>query len=249
MDKTLGIVGGLGPAASNYFADLLTKYTRADSDQEHLRVIHFNNPAVPDRTAYISGKGDDPVPELRYTIRTLENAGATHLCIPCNTAHAPQILDRLTPHINAQFINIIDATMDIISISEPTGAKIAVLGTEGTSRAGTYRMACESRGFAYRPLSANTQAVVSATIYKIKSKGVDKSDALKLADVMRKTPADVFVLGCTELSLLYEHLVDIDSSLPFIDSLRSLAHKVIEELTQPINHVGEKNGRIFTRNT
>ena len=51
MKKTIGILGGMGPLAT---ADLLIKIvtmTRADCDNEHIRVFVDDNAAIPDRTA------------------------------------------------------------------------------------------------------------------------------------------------------------------------------------------------------
>ena len=42
MSKTprvLGILGGLGPMASVYFYELLTRHTKASCDQDHIDVI------------------------------------------------------------------------------------------------------------------------------------------------------------------------------------------------------------------
>jgi len=55
--------------------------------QDHLRIIIDNNPKIPDRTAAILGKGEDPLPALQKTAKNLEKAGADFIIIPCNTAH------------------------------------------------------------------------------------------------------------------------------------------------------------------
>ena len=63
--KSLGVIGGLGPLASAYFLELLIDMTDAKTDQEHLDVILFDRPAVPDRTAYLLGQGEIPCPGCR----------------------------------------------------------------------------------------------------------------------------------------------------------------------------------------
>ena len=35
--KLLGIIGGLGPASSAYFYELITEHTKASRDQDHIR--------------------------------------------------------------------------------------------------------------------------------------------------------------------------------------------------------------------
>ena len=64
--KTLGIIGGMGPMATAYLLQLIIEMTDAKTDQEHLDVIVFNRPAVPDRTAYIlDNTKPSPLPVLR----------------------------------------------------------------------------------------------------------------------------------------------------------------------------------------
>ena len=52
----LGVIGGLGPIATAYFLELVIKMTDAICDQEHLEMIIYNCPSIPDRTDYILGK-------------------------------------------------------------------------------------------------------------------------------------------------------------------------------------------------
>ena len=62
MNKTpsvLGILGGLGPMASVYFYELLTKHTAARCDQDHIDVIINSRATTPDRTAYILGQSTE----------------------------------------------------------------------------------------------------------------------------------------------------------------------------------------------
>ena len=54
----LGIIGGLGPMATAYFMELLINMTDAKCDQDHLEMIIYNCPSIPDRTAYILGKSN-----------------------------------------------------------------------------------------------------------------------------------------------------------------------------------------------
>ena len=58
--KIIGILGGMGPAAT---ADLFTKIinsTDASCDQEHLHVIIDSNTNIPDRTEALIHGGADP---------------------------------------------------------------------------------------------------------------------------------------------------------------------------------------------
>ena len=51
--NTLGVIGGLGPIATAHFMELVIRMTEAATDQEHLDMILYNRPSIPDRTGYI----------------------------------------------------------------------------------------------------------------------------------------------------------------------------------------------------
>ncbi len=87
MKRMVGILGGMGPAATVDLFDRIVRATPAQTDQEHLHILIDNNPAIPDRTEAILQQGPDPLPGLRAGIQGLENQGADVIAIPCNTAH------------------------------------------------------------------------------------------------------------------------------------------------------------------
>jgi aspartate racemase len=85
--KKIGILGGMGPEAT---ADLFFRIIRAtpvENDQDHVKVIIYSNPQIPDRTEAILYSGSNPVPEITATAKILEASEADFLIMPCNTAH------------------------------------------------------------------------------------------------------------------------------------------------------------------
>ena len=47
----LGVLGGLGPAASCYLYQMLIDHTPASRDQDHIDVVISSRASTPDRTA------------------------------------------------------------------------------------------------------------------------------------------------------------------------------------------------------
>ena len=64
MEKTIGILGGMGPLATADLFRKITLLTDAACDNEHIRVYIDSNARIPDRTAAILSGGPDPVPEM-----------------------------------------------------------------------------------------------------------------------------------------------------------------------------------------
>jgi aspartate/glutamate racemase len=55
--KKIGIIGGMGPAATLLFYEMIIDHTVAACDQEHIDMIVLNHATMPDRTrALLSGK-------------------------------------------------------------------------------------------------------------------------------------------------------------------------------------------------
>ena len=71
--KTLGILGGLGPAASVYFYQLITEHTKAEHDQDHPDIILISGASIPGRTEFIIGKSESHVKRQVKTIRSATN--------------------------------------------------------------------------------------------------------------------------------------------------------------------------------
>lgn len=46
-EKVLGVLGGVGPLATIYFADLVIKMTDAKTDQEHIAMVILNHASIP----------------------------------------------------------------------------------------------------------------------------------------------------------------------------------------------------------
>ena len=74
--KKLGVIGGMGPAASAEFLHILTKKSPAEIDQEHAVVYMIADTELPDRSSAILGKGADPSAQLRSDFDKLAALGA-----------------------------------------------------------------------------------------------------------------------------------------------------------------------------
>lgn len=86
--KKLGIIGGLGPAATATLFARVIDLTEAETDQDHLDITILNRPQTPDRTAFILGKSDESyLPPLHEAALELEDLGCEVLATPCVTGH------------------------------------------------------------------------------------------------------------------------------------------------------------------
>ena len=88
MEQRLGILGGMGPQATQDFYQRILDRTEASCDQEHLPTLILSDTGMPDRTAAIlGGDAEGCFRRLLSDAQLLERSGCTALAIPCNTSH------------------------------------------------------------------------------------------------------------------------------------------------------------------
>ena len=202
----IGVVGGVGPAATVDFFDKIVRNTPAQRDQDHVKVIVEQNPQIPDRTAYLLGQGADPTIALYATCRRLEVAGASLIAIPCNTAHA--FVERIQPHLSIPIVNMLRETADYVRRKHGGTKKIGLLATHGTIASRVYHEAIAAAGFELLAPDETHQARVMNAIYGPKgvkagfTKGECVDDLMAALSFLAEAGAEVIILGCTELPLL-----------------------------------------------
>ena len=216
----IGVLGGMGPAATVAFLDQLVRFTAADCDQDHIDVIVTQHGSIPPRSDFIlhPDRADDPTPVLLADAQKLQAAGADMLVMPCNTASYfwPAIL----AGIDIPGVSIVAITAERAA-EVARGGGVAILATAGTIEAGMYQRAITQAGG--RPVvpSPGLQDALTRLIARVKAGDEAQLAALELCIGDALQDADVVVLGCTELSVLYDRC-NLSSRPEIVDSLRTL---------------------------
>lgn len=199
----IGILGGMGPAATADFYTKLVALTPGATDQDHPKVVIWADPTIPDRSLALTGDGPDPTPWLLRGARILRAAGATMLAIPCNTAHA--FLPAISSQIGLPVVHMIDEVARHIRGMSPKVASVGLLATSGTIRAQLYQQWLSGRGIDVVVPGPEAQLqLVMPAIRAIKSgvRGPAVSDKLAAAArLLVAGGAQVVVAGCTEIPL------------------------------------------------
>ena len=227
---TIGIIGGLGPAATVDIFEKIVRHTPAHHDQDHLKIIIENDPQIPDRTAALSGVGEDPSIAMLASAEKLKRSGADFLIIPCNTAHA--FLRKMQQHIQIPILSMIDETARYITANHPAVDKIGLLATSGTVGSKVYEEALTGSGVVLLVPSGESQKkLVMEAIYGqggIKAgcvTGLPREQLLAAAHELIGMGAQLIVLGCTEIPLA---LTSGDVEVPFVDPTEILAKAAVE---------------------
>ena len=225
-DKIIGVLGGMGPAATADFYQKLIHATPAKADQDHVKVLIFSNPHIPDRTAAIRGEGPDPLPALVASAETLIRAGADFLTIPCVTAH--HFFDGLQAAVAVPILHLIRETVGAVSAEHPTLRRFGLLATSGTLHSRMFEAKFEPQGLAILTCEPSVQdSCVMEAIYAVKKgESLDRPRRLirEAATHLRERGAEAIIAGCTEIPLI---LRDGDLPIPVIDPTWSLARAAV----------------------
>ena len=227
-EKIIGILGGMGPAATSDLLSRIIKLTKAKKDQDHIHVIVDNNPKISDRTQAIFEKGESPVPALIESGKMLEWANADFIIIPCNTAHF--FYDELKGHLRIPIVHMIREVAKKIHKEYPDIRKVGLLSTQGTIKAGLYQKELGDFGMDIIKPDEKVQDMVTEAIFGTEGikcgclQGKSKKLIYNAIDNLILNGAELIIGGCTEIPLV----VDLETvPVPFINSNQVLAESAV----------------------
>lgn len=225
MNAMIGILGGMGPLATVDFLRKLVERTPAARDQEHVPLLVYSVPQIPDRIASIMGGGESPLPAMRAGLRMLERSGARAIAIPCNTAH--YWYDELARECSVPLLHIADCACAALG-SEV--AKVGLLATTGTLAAGFYQRRLATRGYhclINQPDEIDTWVMPAIGLVKagdIRGGGAMLQQALR---ALFERGAQRVILACTEVPPALE-LVAAPQLPRCVDATAALADGCIQ---------------------
>lgn len=200
--KTLGVLGGLGPQATDFFYNGIIEHTDASCDQEHIDMIILSHATTPDRTKAIMTGDDGPlIDSLIRDVRMLEAGGAANIAIPCNTSH--YFYDRMQDAVNIPIIHMVRESVRYARYKHKDVKKIGIMGTDGTISTGIYDRECELAGVTPVHPGKQRQKDVMHIIYDEIKAGERGSRHLfnGVVDELVSAGCEVVILACTELSV------------------------------------------------
>lgn len=222
--KKLGIIGGLGPMATALFMRMIIEMTDAENDQEHIEMIVYNCPQIPDRTKYILGQStQNPAVKLIELGKKLEEEGARLIAVPCITAN--YFYGELTAQIKTP---VIDIVAEVCSYLKERDIHCAgLMATSGTIASGLFQKAFEGSGCTLILPTEKDQEDVMYVIYEnVKANRPVELDRFNgVVSHLKGAGAEVILLGCTELSVVGENHRIGEGCL---DIMRLMAKCVVE---------------------
>jgi aspartate racemase len=194
----IGVLGGMGPLATVDFMQKVIRATPAVRDQDHVPMLVYSVPQIPDRVGAVAAGTDAPLAAMVQGLRTLERGGAKLIVIPCNTAHA--WFDKLAAAVDVEVLHIGEAVRQRAGDVAET---MALMATTGTIHAGFYqRYLATGRRRILLPTEAIQDQINRAiAAVKVGDLGTASGCANAATDALLRAGADRILLACTELPL------------------------------------------------
>ena len=213
--KTLGVLGGMGPAATVDFLAKLQAATPARSDEDHVRVVMDLNPRVPNRHL----DGERAREDLASMAARLRDAGAEVLAMPCNTAHVAAAAIEA-----ASGLTLIDMPGEAVAAAAAGGARrVGVLCTPLALT--LYRERLARAGLEAVVLSPEGEAALMEAIYAVKAGDVGARVRAAMAGCAAELVAggaEAVVMGCSEVPLALDA-----AEVPLVDATEALARACV----------------------
>lgn len=224
-DKTIGIIGGMGPEATIDIFQKIIDYTNVNQEEEHLHIVIDNNPKLPNRQNAILQGSESPLPMLIEMAQNLERNGADFLIMAANTPH--YYYADICKHITISFLHMIEETASYIHDTYPEVSKVGILATKAMTQTGIYQEAMARQGLEVINISSEQQSQLQTEILAFKNMH-SKKDLHDVVENMTSTlvacDAQVLLLACTELPLVFTQQ---DSILPIINPNEVIARAAV----------------------
>ncbi|MBC7648415.1 MAG: aspartate/glutamate racemase family protein [Vitreoscilla sp.] len=236
--RTVGILGGMGPAAGADFARL---FVTACAEHMRGRGIAVSDQAfpehwlaqvpVPDRSNALGSPGfggHQPLEPMLQAMGKLAALGATTIAVACNTAHAwhGELQERFPQ------LEVLHVAREVARTLAARGvSQVGLLATTGTYSAGLYDRAFTAAGIqCHSPLIDEREQLMHG-IYsgvKVGNMTLAQTSFASVAEALaRRHGLEMLVLGCTEIPLALTSVPGM-AGLKLIDPAEMLAQALAQ---------------------
>ncbi len=234
MDKTIGIIGGLGTETSCSFClNVNNSIKKVSEGQPRLFMenVPISHKAL--NTIARGGFSAEVLGLLVDSVKRLNRAKVDVIVIPCNTVHV--FINDLRKISDVPVLSIIEETAK--ECKSKLFMKVGVLGSTTTIKEELYATELRKQAIDMVIPNEEDQRFVSECIIRIVNQNMvpeDKQRMIEIIEKMREIGVDAIILGCTDLFLI---ITPEEVAVPLINSTEVLEKGVV-------NWVKENNEEI-----
>jgi aspartate racemase len=226
----VGVLGGMGPAATSDFYAKLIAATPAGRDQDHLPVLIHAVPQIPDRSDAFMNGGPSPQATLERFARKLQADGVAFIVIPCNTAHLWHLA--ISRSVQVPVLHMVDPLIDALQAHFPIGSRVRTIGllaTTATLRSQLYPDRASALSAALNwvaPDDGEQERLVTRGIMAVKAARFDEAREClsQAAHRLVARGAEALVYACSEIPIVLPMRI---AEVPAFDPTQLLARETV----------------------
>lgn len=227
-NKIIGILGGMGPAATaTFFSDVVAisqNQYHAEQDTDYPTMYLYNAPL--DGFNETGFENPESVArQLVEDVRKIESWGADFIVIPCNTVH--HFTSEMQAAISIPIVSIVEAT--VREVQKAGFRKVGVVSSTSTRSLKLYENALSASGVEIVHSTDAEQKSLDGVILAVmagKQGDYEKDRMRSVIERMASEGAEGVVLGCTELPLA---ICQADTSVSLFNTIHILAEAAAQE--------------------
>lgn len=208
-DYTLGVLGGMGTFATIHLFQDYAQVFPATKEWDRPRIIIDNRCTMPSRVRAIlyNENRKELIDQMSDSIAFLIKGGADQIILACNTSHVfLNDVYRRVPEASGKVINIIDICVS--NLKSAGIQSVFLLASEGTIMSEVYNQKLEIAGIRCEVPNESDFSKLRTCIEAVKQ-NLYSPDVMEIfQELLNCGNADAYVLGCTELPILYERYRD-----------------------------------------
>lgn len=202
-NKTIGVLGGMGPEASSNLYSKIIKYAQhkygAVQDFDYPPIIIYSLPLFGfDETGIVDEKVAKK--QLIDGVKKLESAGCDLIIIACNTVHS--YYQEMQSAVKVPIFNIIEETKKrVIKFGYK---KVGLFASESTNKLKLYQNRFADSNIEVISPNSEQQKILNRVIEHVMGGNQKTEDIIFLKDIARdyiRQGAEAIVMGCTEIPL------------------------------------------------
>ncbi len=224
--KKVGIIGGLGPQATELFYHELIRLAQESELMKYPHLL-INSIDVFSFTKILHNK-EQVINLMEEEISKIENF-VDFIVFPCNTVHF--IIDEMRTFSQVPILAIHEEV--VREITKTNVKKIGIIGTQTTLASKFYQNELQKNNIHYESLDSNIEQKIDSVIMNkmLRGKNFDELHDLLLdaINILKNKGCDGVILACTELPLFVKQE---EVSIPLFLSTQILAQATFKKILE-----------------
>lgn len=222
-DKTLGIIGGLGPATTaRFYMEVVFACSKISGKRPQILISNVAVPLKIEKELITEAKNiKNILPFLINAAKQLESGGASFIVIPCNTVHV--FIREIRESVSIPVLSIIEETSNFLRKTEIKG--VGILATTVTIKNSLFDENLKQNGIKISTPKTSDQLKMGAIINHLVNNQHAKKDKAELLKIINGMNVDNVILACTDLQILAPKI----DGIKIFDTMDILAKAAVRE--------------------